>query len=202
MQQKIIGRNSGITLIALIVTIIVLLILAGISITMLIGENGLITKANWSKFVTEYSTVKEGKDLYEIEQDIDKTSVNTKNKYSVLENGKIENSTIMSTLEETIKITENITDITDEKVSLYKVDMDLIKLDIKDEYVINIKTGELYKLKGVKYQGKTYHRPDWGVGKNGEVEEEPEDTSDTIYLKINQKKQLTTILKDAEVEWV
>ena len=99
MQQKIIGRNSGITLIALIVTIIVLLILAGISITMLIGENGLITKANWSKFVTEYSTVKEGKDLYEIEQDIDKTSVNTKNKYSVLENGKIENSTIMSTLE-------------------------------------------------------------------------------------------------------
>ncbi len=234
--RKIIGKNSGITLIALIVTIIVLLILAGISITMLVGENGLITKANWSKFVTEYGTVKEGKDLYEIEKQMNKSLENSKindkvkrlattekmkiadsetnssilpeenntnitNKYPVDVNAKVENSSIVSTLVETIKYTENLEEITDEKVSLYKVDMSLIKLDIKDEYVINIKTGELYKLKGVKYQGKTYHRPDWGVGKNGEIEEEPEDTSDTIYLKISQKKQLTTILKDAEVEW-
>lgn len=39
MEQK------GITLIALIITIIILLILAGISIAMLTGENGLLTKA-------------------------------------------------------------------------------------------------------------------------------------------------------------
>ena len=32
-------KNQGITLIALVVTIIVLLILAGISITMLLGQN-------------------------------------------------------------------------------------------------------------------------------------------------------------------
>lgn len=44
-------QNKGITLIALVITIIVLLILAGVSISMLIGENGLIKMA--SKAVDE-----------------------------------------------------------------------------------------------------------------------------------------------------
>ena len=38
-------NNKGITLIALVVTIVVLLILAGITITALFGENGLIERA-------------------------------------------------------------------------------------------------------------------------------------------------------------
>ena len=44
--------NKGITLIALVITIIVLLILAGVSIAMLTGDNGLLTKANNSKTET------------------------------------------------------------------------------------------------------------------------------------------------------
>ncbi len=42
-------KQNGITLIALVITIIVLLILAGVSIAMLTGENGILTKANESK---------------------------------------------------------------------------------------------------------------------------------------------------------
>ena len=38
-------NNKGITLIALVVTIIVLLILAGVSIAMLTGQNGILNKA-------------------------------------------------------------------------------------------------------------------------------------------------------------
>ena len=38
-------KNSGITLIALVITIIILLILAGVSIAMLTGENGILTQA-------------------------------------------------------------------------------------------------------------------------------------------------------------
>lgn len=38
-------NQNGITLIALVITIIVLLILAGISIAMLTGDNGLLTKS-------------------------------------------------------------------------------------------------------------------------------------------------------------
>ena len=42
-------RNKGITLIALVVTIIVLLILAGISISMLTGQNGILNRAAEAK---------------------------------------------------------------------------------------------------------------------------------------------------------
>ncbi len=46
------GRN-GITLIALVITIIVLLILAGVSIATLTGENGILTRAQDAKNQTE-----------------------------------------------------------------------------------------------------------------------------------------------------
>lgn len=38
-------KESGITLVALVVTIIVLLILAGVAISLTIGENGIFTRA-------------------------------------------------------------------------------------------------------------------------------------------------------------
>ena len=42
-------QNKGITLVALVVTIIIILILAGISINTLVGDNGIITKAKQTK---------------------------------------------------------------------------------------------------------------------------------------------------------
>ena len=52
-------KNHGITLIALIVTIIVLLILAGVTIATLTGENGIITNAIEARERTEIASVKE-----------------------------------------------------------------------------------------------------------------------------------------------
>lgn len=51
-MKKQMKNNKGITLIALVITIIVLLILAGVSIAMLTGDNGLLTKASKSKTET------------------------------------------------------------------------------------------------------------------------------------------------------
>ena len=47
------NREKGITLIALVVSIIVLLVLAGVSISMLTGQNGILTRAAESKGKTE-----------------------------------------------------------------------------------------------------------------------------------------------------
>lgn len=55
--------NSGITLIALVVTIIVLLILAGISILMLTGDNGILTKAGEAKEKTDITQIDEQRRL-------------------------------------------------------------------------------------------------------------------------------------------
>ena len=45
-------NQKGITLIALVITIIVLLILAGVSIAMLTGQNGILTQASNAKTET------------------------------------------------------------------------------------------------------------------------------------------------------
>lgn len=54
-----IRKNEGITLIALVITIIVLLILAGISIATLTGENVVLTKATKAKNKTQREGAKE-----------------------------------------------------------------------------------------------------------------------------------------------
>ena len=50
---------KGITLIALVITIIVLLILAGVSIAMLTGQNGILTQANEASNKTKEAGAKE-----------------------------------------------------------------------------------------------------------------------------------------------
>ena len=52
-------QESAITLIALVITIVVLLILAGVSINAVIGENGIISKAKEGKIKTEIASIKE-----------------------------------------------------------------------------------------------------------------------------------------------
>ena len=59
IMRKVKGKVSGITLIALAVTIVVLLILAAVSISMLSGENGIIAKAKNAKEKSEISDEKE-----------------------------------------------------------------------------------------------------------------------------------------------
>ena len=51
--------NFGITLIALIITIIILLILAGVTLSMVMGENGIFGKANKAKEQTQIANAKE-----------------------------------------------------------------------------------------------------------------------------------------------
>ena len=53
-------NKNGITLIALVVTIVVLLILAGISLNLVIRNNGIVTKANLAVVKQENATVAEG----------------------------------------------------------------------------------------------------------------------------------------------
>ena len=52
-------NQKGITLIALVITIIVLLILAGVTIAMLTGENGILNQAQEAKEQTEINSAEE-----------------------------------------------------------------------------------------------------------------------------------------------
>ena len=65
-------ENQGITLIALVITIIVLLILAGVSIAMLTGQNGILSQAQNAAEQTEIANAKEQAQMDILEWQSDK----------------------------------------------------------------------------------------------------------------------------------
>ena len=66
-------KEKGITLIALVVTIVILLILAGVSIAMLTGDNGILSQAQNAKNKTEEAERNEKLDLLKQEDLINET---------------------------------------------------------------------------------------------------------------------------------
>ena len=81
MNSKIITKGNinlqkGVTLIALVITIIVLLILAGVTLNMVLGEEGIISQAQTAGLENRGGTVEELKNLWQTEDKL-------KNKYGV-----------------------------------------------------------------------------------------------------------------------
>ena len=70
-MTKVKQNNKGITLIALVVTIVVLLILAGITITALFGDNGLITRAKIADQKTQEGAQKDIEAIEDLDEQVD-----------------------------------------------------------------------------------------------------------------------------------
>ena len=77
-------KNKGITLIALVITIIILLILAGISISMLTGQNGILNRTQEAKVKNEKSQAQEevtiALNYLQIENETSSTTLTQENK--------------------------------------------------------------------------------------------------------------------------
>ena len=149
------NRNQqGITLIALVITIIVLLILAGVSIAMLTGQNGILTQANNSKIEQSHGAVKEAISLAYNEWQIEiNTGSRTKlaSTETVIINGEEKKAkagteeTFLQFLESKGYIKEGTTDILNvEKLTGSKQALgngettDVYKIEEQDgEYVVN-----------------------------------------------------------------
>ena len=67
--------TRGITLVALVVTIVVMLILAGVSLNVILGDQGILKKAKDGADKTKVEAIKEGKMLYEAEKYMEATDV-------------------------------------------------------------------------------------------------------------------------------
>lgn len=164
------NSNKGITLIALVITIIILLILSGITIIQLTGS-GLFGKANWSSFITEFYNVEEATRLYNMNYEIQKYENNgikqkhstDENAWPIKEDSKIENNSLEESLKETIENIENTT-ITEENTEIYQIDLSLIdRENVKNKYLINIKSGKIYLLDAYRYNNTNYYRPEYGT---------------------------------------
>ncbi len=72
-------EQKGITLVALVVTIIVLLILAGVSISLVLGNNGVITRASGSVVANKIGAMREALDMSLASCETDYMSIWTSN---------------------------------------------------------------------------------------------------------------------------
>lgn len=81
--RKKLTKNNGITLVALVVTIVVLLILAGVSINLVLGNNGIITKSKEAKEQHKEAAANEQKQMDDVSDWIDK-NINPKSWEDIL----------------------------------------------------------------------------------------------------------------------
>lgn len=152
--KKLKQSNKGITLIALIVTIVILLILAGITINLVFSNNGIIKKAQIAKNEVEVSTIKEALELYYLQQ-----YFTTKEDNPIGEQFPSTQITDSNTLEAIVQFqsdAESVEQIHFER--LYYLDMDRLGLSgITNEYFMDIETRVVYINNGIELNsGMTY----------------------------------------------
>ena len=124
-------KNQGITLIALVITIIVLLILAGISIQMLSGDNGLLNRTTEARSKTIHANVYEKLQLEVLAYLSDKATAKTS---STLINYLQSKSIIENEIgENTGKYQVNVTALLGSKQSLGNGDA---TVELKDVYML------------------------------------------------------------------
>lgn len=97
--SKIIKNDRGVTLTALVITIIIILILAGISLKVATGDNGLISRAKLAVQQYEDSELEEQQQLEDLYKQLDKKEYNVENE---------DDATRRELLEELEKLREQI----------------------------------------------------------------------------------------------
>ena len=106
--MKSFRKNQGITLIALVITVIVLLILAGITIATLTGDNGILTRAQEAKTETEQAEKEEKEKLGDMEDTINEYTTGTEVQQVTDENPGVLEGTGTDTDPYTIKSIEDL----------------------------------------------------------------------------------------------
>ena len=127
-MEKNLRKNNGITLIALIITIIILLILAGVAIAALTGDNGLFSRTRYAKKNAEISAIEEQLKLGIYETTLD----NYNNKLNIEDYMEIiKNNNTFQNIEEKEENGEKIVIINNK----YKFKVKEENSEIKIEYV-------------------------------------------------------------------
>ena len=137
------SNNEGITLIALVVTIVVLLILAGVSLNLVLGNNGIITKAQDAKLMTRAGSAEDEVELWKSDNYIARTS----------NQATVDKETMLQGLKDKNLVYEEEIDRDNEIITIKKKDGTIVKEINYSDIVINIsKTPETEKSGAVVLQ--------------------------------------------------
>jgi len=131
---KLRENKKGITLVALVVTIVVLLILAGVSLNLLIGNNGIITRAKQAKISNDLSSYKEQLAMFIA----DKKAENPEFYESSLTAGKNNLYYNTKTAEDEKTIKDIINDVKDEYLDSLEVVKGKLTINTQDKDIIKV----------------------------------------------------------------
>lgn len=134
-------KENGITLIALVITVIVLLILASVSIAMLTSENGILNQAKRAKEETEIASEEEYIRLIIIEEELTKEKI-----------GEELKEVKFNTVEDTKSIIDSETGTTYANGWYYLKPEDVTDYELKNSYIIDYETGEFIKFNEEKHR--------------------------------------------------
>ena len=177
IPEKINFKTNGITLIALVITIVILIILATVTINFVFGEDGLIARAEQSAEISEITSILEAMELAKAEAAVDgKGTVDPDDFFDILERDEI--------------IEDKDTDVVDNGDGTYDV---TTKGD--HEFEVTITPGGDIEI---EYQGK-------GEGPRiGNINVEKTTNSVTIEVETRNAEDATytySYKKNGEEEW-
>ena len=122
-------ENKGVTLIALAVTIIVMLILAGVIVSTLTGNSGITSNARLSKIMNELSKYKEEVELYKANKIVENEGFLGESLFA----GKDSINYNIKSDEETGNIKSIIPNITDEYINILQIIKGELLIKSKDK---------------------------------------------------------------------
>ncbi|MBP3255350.1 MAG: hypothetical protein J6M60_02525 [Clostridia bacterium] len=153
------NNKKGITLVALVITIIILLILAGVTITLVLGEDGLISRAKEAGYKSNFSEIQEKTMLYWTNSEQDDI-INMQNR-TVLEKlpilGEANKSSFKSTLIAEIKAVREDSNLDVNSLELYEIDKTKINSNVSHKYIIDLADLQIYDVDGEEFRGKWHH---------------------------------------------
>ena len=218
-MKYLIKEEKGITLVALVVTIVVLIILAGISINLAVEDNGIISKAKQAKEMQEMSDVHDKLELIRGKVAVDNETIVTWDKYKYelikeniitgdddvedIENGKkqiVTDTGYVAVIEIAPDGTVGKIEIIGKKDSL-KVNIinvavtsetSSIKVDVTAKRIENATFRYYYKIEGGEYQTSPVHE---GTDLSYTITNLAQNTTYTIKVQATNKNG--TIEKEA-----
>ena len=156
------SKKKGITLIALVVTITVIVILATIILSLLFRKDGIIERSRYAKFVNDYYAIEERVKLYKMDKQIDDEVKQQKTLQlpvlsELTDSEKQEIKNKVPTLQKQL---EKESGISIDNLNLYWIDKEAINTKNKHKYIINSKTMRIYDYEGEEISGEILHTPD------------------------------------------
>lgn len=178
MKKK---ENFGITLIALVITIIVLLILAGITIAMLTGDNGILTKAVHVKSEQIINTEKE-----QLELAIESNKIRTNGNYNSTSVGDDINADIGKEISNIKRYDNNIVIVSFYDNNNFKIDSNGIVQYIGSDIIKDVEVNYIDSNANILKKSKLYNL-------NGDIEvEEKFISEDGLEYRIAEKTKIET----------